>query len=841
MNARRRAAGLQAVAAIAILGWCGLARAGTPVEYDIPAAPLSHTLREIGRQGRIDILFPSNLTSGRWSSPLKGRRTAEAALNAVAEEAGLEVVRTGPTSFLLRARARAETFAGQDQPSQETWAPRETQLSEMVVTALRRPEYLQRSPASITLITEDRLSAVPGAGLSEIGRRAPGLIFTENGTGKRRITMRGIQSSGENTVGLYIGDTPLTGPSTATSDISQMSPDPALVDVNRLEALRGPQGTLYGAGAMSGAVKIIYNSPDLARASAEAAVRAEQIGGGGSGYGVEAVINAPLLQDRLGVRFVAHDSVTPGYVDNVVLGLSDVNRGRTSGGRMSWLYVPRPRSRFSLVALHQRQRIEDSAFGRAALADQDSDNLVRLPFPNDLTLISASAELPVRALALTLNSSASRWDTERYIDTNPASLAVIEPATYCPAFAGVPVCDEAQKAAYRAYVRARLPAVNRQPARVESWTHEARLSASGGALSWSAGVFLERRRDHSESGTYVADAATGRPLSPPVVNLFRTVSVETDQTAVFGEARLEFAPRWTLTAGLRRYAYDKAAKSQILESSYINGAMAGPLIRRSTHHDGVARKVNLAFEPSPNLLVYAQAAEGFRPGGVNTVPNLPEPLVVFEPDSLMSYEMGLKASLDGGRATLNLAAFQIDWRDMQARARRPSFTYVANVGASRVKGLEVEAEAEVARGLRLQAGLSLVDARLTKDQTSSEVGAGRRGNRIPFEPDITASAGMSYTHRFGDRAEAFGRLDYVYTGHSASAFNGTSPYYETMGGFGVLDLRAGFAMEAWRVDAWVSNLLNCRGAYKVESDLNSEQLTLRARPRTIGVGLSRRF
>lgn len=806
-------------------------------DYRIGAGPLAQALRELGRQGQVDVLFTPDTVVGRHARALSGRHTAAAALSLVLGE-DLEVVRTGPASFLVRRRP---TTAPEPVSGRHEGPLAEVEVAETIVTALKRPDLLQRIPASLTLISGDRLARLGGLSFADVVRQVPSVAFTENGTGQRRITMRGVQSSGENTVGLYIGDTPLTGPSTATSDVSQMSPDPAMVDVERIEALRGPQGTLYGAGAMSGALRIMYAAPELSRRSGSVTLRGERVEAGAAGRAVEAMANLPLVAERLAVRLVAYDQRTAGYVDNVRLGDRDVNGGRTSGVRLGLLYAPRPSARVRLLALHQRQRVHDTAFGFAGLGGRTTDNAMRLPFPNDLTLVSVGGEMAVGRLALAVTASGSRWDTERFIDSTRTAAAVIAPATYCPALAQVAACDAAQQEAYRAYVRARLPAVGRQPARVDSWTQEARLSSSGGALSWTAGVFVERRRDYSESGVYVADAATGEALIPAQRIFFRTIAVDTDQTALFGEARLELSAHWTATVGLRRYAYAKSAEAQVLQSSYLNGALAGPLIRRRTRQDGVAGKFNLAFQATPGLLLYAQVAEGFRPGGVNTVPNLPEPLVVFRPDSVRSYEFGLKGRRRDAGAVLNLAVFRTDWTDMQARARRPSFTYVANAGTSRIEGLEVEAEAGFGPHLRGHLAVSLIDARLTSDQSTEGAGEGRRGDRIPFEPRLLASAALTYQRPLAGGGEAYVRLGYVYTGRSASQFNRASPTYETMGGFGLVDLRAGGSRGVWRADLWVTNLFANRGDWKVESDVNVERLTLEAQPRTVGLALRRSF
>ncbi|MDG2520668.1 TonB-dependent receptor [Caulobacter segnis] len=823
----------------------GVARAAADVaerSYQLPAQPLGQALRAVALTAGIDTLFAPDLMAGRQSAPVIGRMDAERALAAaISGQADLEAVRTGPRAFLVRRRPGAAPPLPRNDGPRLVEPPLE--LAEVMITAFKRPALLQGAAASISALTGPRLEDLGVEGLDDLKRLAPGLNLTENGPGQRRLTIRGVQSSGENTVGLYFGETPVAGPSTATSDVSQMSPDLALVDMERVEVLRGPQGTLYGAGSISGTLRLLFNPPDPNEGYGRVRGRVWSARGGSGATGLQAVGNLPFAGGRGAIRGVVYDLATPGQVDNVALGLSDVDESRTRGWRLQAMFAPREDVELTAIALSQRQRVDDASFWFQHLGVGVTDNAVRLPFPNDFDLYGATLRASLGGAGLTVTSARYSWDTVRYIDSNRPTTAVIAPATWCPLYAEVASCDAAQKEAYRAYVRGVLPVVGRQPARVDAWTHEARLTSSGdGPLSWTLGAFLESREDHSESGTFQADPATGEPYTPARQVFLRTIAVETGQTALFGEARLAFSPGWALTLGGRRYAYDKASVARVIQTGYLNGSAAGPPVSQSAEARGWVGRANLAWQASPTTLAWVQLSEGFRPGGVNTVPNLPADLVAFRPDQVTSFEAGIKHRLFDGRLLINAAAYRIDWFDMQVRRRIPSFTFVSNGGASRILGLEAEVEAVPAAGLRLRAAAGYAHSRLIKDQAQGMADVpGREGDHLPFEPSLTGSASLDYRRRVSDGLAASFGLSAAYTGTAGSQYRTDSIYYEQMGGFWVADLSVGLHGADWSVIGQVRNALSAVGRFKVESDIGLERMTLSAEPRTLSLSLSRRF
>lgn len=721
---------------------------------------------------------------------------------------------------------------------------RDYELGEVIITALKRETNLQDTPLSISAIGGEQLQKMGASAMTDMVRSVPGLNLTEGNTGQRRVTIRGVQSAGESTAGLYLGETPITGPNSATSDPSSITPDLNMFDVQRVEVLRGPQGTLYGSGSMSGTLRIIFNEADPTHYEGAVDGTLSSIKSGGDNYAVRGMINVPLIEDKLAARLVLYDETRAGYVDNPRLNEKDVNEARSYGGRLLMTFKPIDALTIKGSVNLQEQRARDSNYWYPAVGKYQGDNYHKLPFPNSFRLFNVSADWDLGFATLTGTSSMYDWKAVKTIDGTRGALSVITPATHCARYLGITgACSEAQKNVYRDWVRSILPLSGWQPMNVDAWVHEARLSSNGdGPLTWTVGAFLEDRKDWSQSSTVEADPVTGVVYTPIIYNFARTVAVDLKQTAFFGEVSYKPIDRLTITGGLRRYSYDKSSASQVLMTSYINASIAGPLANYDSDASGWVTKLNVSYDVTPDVMVYATRSEGFRPGGINNTPGLTADYIPYTSDELTNYEAGIKTSWFNGRLTANASAYQIDWKDMQVSARIPNFSFIANVGASRIRGLEFEAAARPIRGLTLNGNFNIVDGKLREDQILGIVEApGRAGDRIPFEPSFTSALSAEYAWPAFGETDAMVRVDYSYTGKSYSEFRPNSSTYEKMGDFSQVNLRAGLEGDGWGAYLFAQNLFDKLGRLKVSSGVLSEQQTLSIPPRTIGANLTKRF
>jgi outer membrane receptor protein involved in Fe transport len=750
-----------------------------------------------------------------------------------------------PLARALMAGAAGGAMMWTGQAQAQTVAPDESlQLEAVVVTALKRETNLQDTPLSISAVSGQTLEKMGASTVLDMVRSVPGLNLTEGNTGQRRITVRGVQSAGESTVGLYLGETPVSGPNSATSDPSSITPDLNMFDVQRVEVLRGPQGTLYGSGSMSGTLKVIFNEPNASRYEGAFDGSVSSTKSGGDSYALRGMVNLPLVEDKLAARLVLYDELRGGYVDNPRLKQTDINEVRAYGGRFMLGFKPTASLTINGSVNLQEQRVEDSGLWYPAIGRYQADNYHKLPFPNSFRLYNLKADWDLGFAVLTATSSKYDWKSTKYIDGTRGALSVLTPATYCARYLGISgTCSEAQKNTYRAYVNSLLPLSGWQPMIVDTWVHEARLSSTGDRrLSWTVGAFLEKRDDWSQSSTVEADGVTGVVLQPIVYNFARTVAIDLEQKALFGEVTYKIIPDLAVTVGLRRYSYDKTSESQVLMTSYINASVAGPKTTYDSDAKGWVSKVNVSYQVTPDIMVYAQRSEGFRPGGINNTPGLTPDLIPYTSDELVNYEAGIKTAWFDGRYTLNASAYQIDWTDMQISARIPNFSFITNVGASKIRGLEIEGAARPMQGLTLTGNLNFVHGELEEDQVNGIIEApGRKGDRIPYEPSFTTAVSAEYAWPIADGFNGVVRLDYSYTGKSYSEFRPTSTTYEAMGDYSNLNLRGGVEGDGWGAYLFANNLTDEVGKIKVSSGTLSEQATLSTTPRTVGLNLRKRF
>ncbi|MDB5422278.1 MAG: TonB-dependent receptor plug, partial [Brevundimonas sp.] len=637
------------------------------------------------------------------------------------------------------------------------------QLDEIVVTALRRETNLQDTALSITAMSGATLEKMGASTLQDLASSVPGLNLTEGNTGQRRISVRGVQSAGESTVGLYLGETPIAGPNSATSDPSSMTPDLNMFDVSRVEVLRGPQGTLFGSGSMSGTFRVVFNQANTHDYEGAVDLTANTIKGGGEGYSARGMVNVPMVEGLLGARLVLYDESRGGYVDNVRLGQEDVNEVRAYGGRLMVNFTPLENLKVTGLVNLQNQDAKDSNGWLPGVGEYKNDNYTKLSFPNEFRLYNLAAEWDLGPVTLNGSTSYYTWDATKYIDGSLAALSVRAAGTYCARYNGITgACTPAQLANYRAYIDSVFPLSGYQPMQVESRIHELRMTSnSDGPLTWTVGAFYEDRSDSAVSSTVEADPVSGEVYMPIVYNFSRSIAVDLTQKALYGEATYEVLDGLKITAGVRAYEYEKTSRSQILSTSFINASVAGPLTTYDSSDSGQVYKLNVSYDITPDAMVYAQYAEGFRPGGINNTPGLTADLIPYSSDSLENYEIGAKTSWFDNRLTVNVSAYEIKWSNMQIAAAIPNFNFIANVGASTIKGVEIEASARPMPGLALTGSMGFVDGTLDVDQTTGLiVAAGKAGDTIPNEPDFKAAFAADYTWPIASGIDGMVRLDY---------------------------------------------------------------------------------
>lgn len=749
-------------------------------------------------------------------------------------------------AILMASPVQAQEAGATDAAGQSPQADEGTETGgNIVVTALRRSSTVQTIPLSIAAVSGDTLQKTGATQLNDFFRQIPNMNVTAGQGGQNRVTIRGINAAGEAVVGVYYDETPVTGPSGTTQDSGGYAADINLFDVQRVEVLRGPQGTLYGASSMAGTMRIIFNKPDSTKFDYAAETQVSSTKGGSTGYFAKAMLNAPLVQDKLALRVVGFYEKRPGWIDNSYYGTKNVNDQDTWGVRGLLGFTPDEDTTITASALYQHSMADDMQGWFASVGEYKTNSRVRLPFETDTQLYNITGERKMGFATLTATASYYKYAYNRSADFTPAAVPGTTSAASCRAYYGLSTaCTSAQLTSWTSYAQSLLPVLAYQPAFVHSQDYELRL-ASGDEmpdwLQWTVGAFYEKREDHILSQIVRADPANGQYYDPLVVIQSRFVDTDSRQAAGFADLSVKPVENLTMTAGVRYYDYKKTTSGQSTLGSPLFLGSAGAFSSATTNANGWLEKFNISYRITPQAMIYATASKGFRPGGANNVPGLPANLVSYKPDSLWNYEAGVKTGWFGNRLTFNAAVYQIDWSSMQTAARTANslYSFITNAGKARIRGAEIELNATPVHGLNLSGGVGYADAKLTEDQSNSAVlvtaTTGRAGDRIPNSPKWTASASADYTWALNDHLNGLVRADYAYTGKMQSTFRTTDPSYNSYGGFSTVNLRAGVENDRWGLYLFCQNVGDTVGKTAVLTQGGLTGLTYGIAPRTIGL------
>jgi outer membrane receptor protein involved in Fe transport len=736
-------------------------------------------------------------------------------------------------------------------------------LEEIVVTAEKRESTVQTTPISLTAVSGVDIQERGLTDLSDLLLSIPGVSVRTSGAGLAEFELRGIASTGGNspTVGFYYGDTPLTAPSGSNEGKTVISP--ALYDLNRVEVLRGPQGTLYGSGSMGGTIKLVPNAPNPEGfgTSAEAVLGGTEHGG--FNHAENAMVNLPFGAGLAAVRIVGSYSEDSGWIDRVVAAPgtfpvpTDNNtvRGNVLAAPVSADYkgvneVDRTTAHISaLLKLVDGLTITPSFFyekmtsgGLPYIDSNPGTNAHYQPFdiaePYSDEFKLSSLNLEYRTDLFDLDSTSSYWTRHDPVvqDASESWQTGFPLPSFYPAYGGIgpsPAIEDNQS---------------------HQTSEEVRLASVGdSSLKWLVGYFYEDFE--SEWNVYYP-----APEATPVLgstNIFTYLSPNKIlQQSVFGEATYNITQALAATAGLRRYSYDE---SVVVEQS---GAIASPAgtTTSAERNQGVLPKFSLFYDVNPDLLLYTTAAKGFRPGGgTGPVPTsgliscetelqseygtnqfVPGPNS-FKPDRVWSYEIGEKLRAADRRVTINSAVYFESWTGVQqTNSLSPcGFIYVANAGNAHVYGGELEIQAVLARDLVLSANTGYVHAALVSSNLISP--SFTPGTAIQDDPRWTASGSLVYRHALNDQLAFIARADTTYTGTRTDEtfVTNTLPPYD------LTNVRAGVEGENWSAVLFVNNVADKRALL---NDITQAAVNLAtynriavSQPLTAGIDLNYRF
>ena len=734
-------------------------------------------------------------------------------------------------------------------------------LQEIVITAEKRESTVQNTPISLTAVSG---TDIQDRGLTDLGsllQSVPGVSMRTSGPGMAEFEMRGVASTGGNspTVGFYYDDTPLTAPG-ATNE-GKIVISPALYDLNRVEVLRGPQGTLYGSGSMGGTIKVVPNAPNPAAFDASAEAVLADTDHGGFDHAENAMVNLPFWNGLAAVRIVGSYSDDSGWIDRIVIApgqfpvptngttrgnvlaapvaadYHDVNDTARTTVRVSALIKPIDGLSISPSYFHEKL----TAGGLPYIDSNPGTDAHYQPFDvaenyfDEFDL--GSVNVKYRTDAVELTSTTSYWIRHEPLtqDTSESWQTGLGLPGFEPADGGIGAAY-----AYENNLSHQL-------------TEEIRLASAGDSrLKWLVGYFYEDFESHWNITFPAADAA---PIfgSNQLFNYFSPNKIL--QQSVFGEVTYNITEPFAVTAGLRRYHYDSPVTVD------QSGALADTVLNSTIEKDqGVTPKVSLSYDFDKSLLVYATAAKGFRPGGGTGPVPTSGPLscetelqaeygttqfisgpISFKSDSVWSYELGEKLRAADNRVTVNASGYFETWSGVQqTNALSPcGYIYTANAGDAHVYGGELEVQAIVIRDLVVSANTSYSHAALV---SSALLDSGfSPGTPIQDVPRWTASASIAYRHSLTDQLAFTARADNTYVGSRTDetfAIN-TLPSYD------LTNARAGIEGDNWSAVLFVNNVADKRALL---NDVTQDAVNIPtynriavSQPRTAGIDISYRF
>lgn len=736
----------------------------------------------------------------------------------------LDVFRAMLMCFLTVAvanSARAEDAAG-DQDR--------VMLQEVLVTAGKRGEQsLLATPMSIQAITSEQLQSQGIQEFADYARTISGLTFEDQGPGDKKIVIRGLDSVGAATTGVYFDD--IVATANNPQDGGGRQPDFHLIDMERIEVLKGPQGTLYGASSMSGTVRMLTNKPDASQVSgAFNAGTGSTQGAAGADYDYDGMLNVPVVQDKLAIRVVGYQSERRGYIDNDLLGMRDVNNEKVAGGRAALRWNIDETATLDLMYVHQTTNARGPAwyqplYGRFAQADTS-------PQPWSESMDAYNLALNWKVAAGTVTASVSK--VKRKIDYVYSGARILctlygYPQSTCFAF------DNSVVDSFRSS--------DLQPQDRQILSSELRYaSAWQGPFQVVGGLFYDRETNDFSSIVYGQDSQFRILPDLPNIYVARDVSNQVTQKAVFGELTYDITHALSITGGFRAFRFDIGQHSQNLATNYQPDD--APVVVTDSTEKSATYKGSIQYQFTPGPLLYFTYSEGFRSGGNNEPDfNTGTVLPPYGSDSLKSYELGTKERLLGGALELNAAVYDMEWQNLQQRitAELPdnvAIKLMANVGSARIRGSELGVRSIPVRGIDLSLGANATYLRDTI--TTAVAGINNVGDRVPNVPQFTTNVFAEYAlPLLGWRSAA--RVDYQYVGTNYSDFNATRPIYGRQGDYSLVNFRLSFERDSYRLAAYVDNAFNSIGVITSTTDTRTPVQVYSTRPRSVGISLGYRF
>jgi len=799
------------------------------LRFSIPARSYADALIDLGLQANISVLGTANCgADGRVT--LSGRYTVREALERLLDDAPcrFSIVDSRTVRILPRAAA-APPVATRETPR----AP--VLVSELVVTATKRPASLDQLPAGVTAISRQQIQTTRATDVGQTIGQLAGVLTTNLGPGRDKLLIRGLSDGAftgrtRSTVSTYLDDAPI--------NYNAPDPDLRLVDVDRVEVVRGPQGALYGSGSLAGIYRIVTSKPDLDQFQAGAAAGLAWTKGGDQSHELEGYVNIPVAKDHIGLRLVAYEDLQGGYLDDVNLQIPNVDQTRRDGGRIALRIRFDDNWRLDALAATQHLRSNDTQYvlanavsapdanGALGIREEEGSpppsapgqrrNRVREAHNNDFYYGGVTVQGDFGWGSLTSSTSyvhhvfSSQFDAFGAIDPNDPMAPLSGAAT------------EQDLGLFTEETRSSI------------LVQDLVVRSSGvGPFDWLFGVYGARTTERSPS-TLGLLSSGGR-----VMTAYTEARKDRQREyAVYGEGSYQLDAGWSATLGGRFFETRVHTTAQI----EIIQPYAPRFFDRQRIFNGFSPKLSLQRQFSNGDLIYGLVTEGYRPGGFNSAGFFPirPTRVTFAPDRLRNYEVGVKLRRLDDRLLVRATAYYDDWTNIQTdRYRTSGLAYTANVGDARITGLEAEVGYDWPFGLSVQVNGLVSDSRVTNG--NPDFGAPVT-THLPGVPDVSGGMLAVYERPLGGGLMLRLTGEASYVGRATLSFDTELP--RRMGHYLRAEASAEVVSDRWRAMVYVANPFNDEAdtfAYGNPFNFGKVRQLTPQRPRTVGVRLAAAF
>ena len=670
-------------------------------------------------------------------------------------------------------------------------------LEEVVVTALRRSQTLHDVPASVSVLDGNSLGAQGAQDYKDYLASVPGVNYSEVGYRGSRAVIRGVSDGFASTdplTGFYIDEAPVSQTGAPTFD-------PNLYDVERVEVLKGPQGTLYGSGSMGGTVRVMMRKPRMNAFEGAAEGTYGAIAHGGSLYRLDGVLNTPIVDDLAAFRLVGSYRDQDGFIDNIdpsAAGREDINSVEKKNARGQLLVTPGARTSVLLSFMYQEEELGGSGYSDHALPRYQQSRTYLESGPSEASLSSLTVSHDFEYATLTSATNYLDRSTTQNVDATNSFRRIVGLLT------GIPIGPE-----YGLGVRTLED--------YSVFSEELRIqSSSDSALQWLAGAFYS---EQSSKSNQTFDPSQAAPLAAQFSGpqLYQSRSdITTRQLAAFGELTYQFNERLSATTGVRAFEFKQRNRND--GAGLLNGG-TDPTTTTRARSSSETLKFLLDYKLTPDHHIYMQATEGFRGGGPND--EIPQSLCgedlallgyssmpsQYESDSLWNYEIGSKNILLDNRLTINGALYYIDWKDIQSSVALPSclFDFTTNGGEAVSKGAELEISVQPSSRWNVSAAVAYTDATITRAAPGTGISD---GDLLPLVSELSWALRTDYQFPVTAGLTGTVHADVSRVGSRWSQFASMSPFSQLMPSYVMTNIRAGLAGDKWSAAVYATNLFD---------------------------------